>query len=650
MKNIIDFSSPESIENLKCVLLLFYSILSCVFIFLFFNKKKEISHVNINDKKLKNYVGKTSFFYQELYQKEFIIKMNNGLQKNLRFLYSTWLYIFFITLLVSFVSLFEIEQINKLNVNKWKDLAKEKKILSITAEVENENSDYEGQEFITILKDTIHFPLFVKYKSGLIDFHFPIEDSIRVTLDDFIIFNKANESLSNIELKFNTTDSLRIDSLYIKDSIDLIKRDYGKINNNNVYFFSSIFLKEEFELFIDSLNNFSVMKKDSIIKGIKTIDGWTTEHYKTDDNIIVNFVYPQKKIVQSINNTFIKLQYIISRKNDSDKKGLEYKADIDKRNGFYIKKDTNTFINKILRSYPKDTFKYQMFFDEYKTTDSTQINTIVNKINDNNKGKNQLSIKSHITKNWYSTLVIILSLITNVFLFLFFGFLNTKTDLFSKNENKYDVYGLYRILVIGIFFVILIILLLNAYLPRYSNYSTFFSSSFLFVIHLLVSLSSVIAIFGCWGSMNNTYTSFPWFFKLLMFFYAMTQFFELNIQYNHTFFNQIAELFLYFMAIVAKVFIIYILLYWAPKNKRILYFFFTSINNYRTENVYDDFVKILNILELEQENNKLINMPDNDLCFDKTLLKLQQENVKLKKKYADIRANYIVIKETKDNS
>jgi hypothetical protein len=114
----------------------------------------------------------------------------------------------------------------------------------------------------------------------------------------------------------------------------------------------------------------------------------------------------------------------------------------------------------------------------------------------------------------------------------------------------------------------------------------------MFAIRVVIALTSVIAIFGCWGSMNNSYSAFSEGFRFWMIFYAMTQIFEINLTYVDENFNKYAELVLFLVGIIAKFLMIRMLLYKLPKNKRAWWYFFTAVNNYRTENDYDDFKEI----------------------------------------------------------
>jgi len=628
-------------DNYSGIKILLYKAsfaLSGIFIVGFLIIKKYISRVEISNHHFKKYVGEASYFYKE-YFKSYKSSNNKydelklGIKKNLRFLYSTWFYVFFCTAIISVISIYQCR-----NEESFKKMINDKKIeqlmlkcsFSITADVEKENADYEKKQDIVTSKDSLRFPLLMKI--NCIDSFPPIIDSFPILTYSCLISDTLTINFVGYQAK---------DTLTIK-----------KDKNTNNWIIKDYPLKD-----IDTVTvkfvNFVPKKNDTVFTILKKTN---TNNWKIKGkNGAVNFVVPQTykgTYTFIIDSLGIEFECKISREKNPKYKGIKYRAEEDiGKNGSIIKEDNNEYIHKIVRSYPIETFIYQKFFDRYPLSPDN-INKLIEKIEIRNeikklieKEKLELKERTEIT-NWYSTVIAILSLFANVLLLLFFGFSNTKTDMFSRKENKSDVYVMYRTFVIGIFFVIFLILLLNALYPRYSNYSPIFSTSFLFVINLIIALTSVVAIFGWWGSMNSAYTSFPASFKLLMVLYAMTHFFELNIQYKDAF-NEVAELILYIVAIFAKVYIIFILLVWAPINKRILWFIFTGVNNYRTTEDYEDFAKIFDILELKQENKELKSKPK-DLNLDKTLLELKQENVKLKREYADVKSDHRIIKKIKN--
>ena len=694
-KNIIEMREDFYLCAI-CCLLGFSALLSVIFIGEFWCRRKKISNVGELEI-LDDYFGKISFLHKENNKenqtekdkKENKERIKRGLEKNMRFLYSTWFYVSLFTLFISVLSIFEQKKLYDLHQGNWDENTS---CYTVTAEVEKENIDYKIEKNITTTKDSLPFTLILKYKNkdwwNWINFRCPIKDTIIV---NFIEFDNNKSELSQIEKDFRTPDSVRIDSLKMKfkdystkDSvvyfinpkkaeadIDSFKKTLEKSDSlyldslnlkfvslekkhSNVLektkkyqtkdsvrfcFISSKKFKTDFDIFLDSLkiDTWRDFKIDSLGDRIKTLDKWwTVSSCEIANKITVYFVYPKRITLTSPNG--INLKCVIKREKNTDNEG----ADNEEKGGDKIKKDTNKYVHIIERSFPEDTLKHQRFFDEDSLNNcETKFNSIKDTIIENakkeatKKGKfeDDYEIKLKPTQNWFSTLETILSLLANVFLLLFFGFLNTKTDLFSKNEKKSGVFELYRIFVVGIFFIIALVLVLDTAFPWYSNYSPIFSQSFLFVINLIIALTSIIAVFGCWGSMNNSYTSFPWFFKLLMFLYAMTHFFELNIHYMEEDFNKWAVLFLYFIGVFAKGWIIYILLCWAPKKKRILWFFLTSVNNFRTEEDYDDFVEIFNIHELERENSELKKELTNNWNSHRTLLRLKKKNVELKQKF-----------------
>ena len=94
---------------IKIILLLISFFLSVLFLVLFHRKRKEMSFVNVNVKKLYKYVGKNSFFWEKakVYSKtrdeKEIREINNGIEKHLRFFYSTWFYVFICTGIISII-------------------------------------------------------------------------------------------------------------------------------------------------------------------------------------------------------------------------------------------------------------------------------------------------------------------------------------------------------------------------------------------------------------------------------------------------------------------------------------------------------------------------------------------------------------------
>jgi len=626
---------------LSCSLSLWFI---CSFIWKSVIQKKKIFSFKINEAEVNNYVGKTSFFSKTPPPCQ---EITDGLKKNLRFLYSTWFYVCVCTAIISLISIRQAyrEEIVK-TVDRWNTYdnwgIKDTFDCHIIAEVEKDNANYERKKDITTSKDTLFFPLNIRFKSRWIDFKYPIYDTLIVS---FVEFNKANTEFSKIEKSIRTVRSLEILKKKINSNKDLILKKYCTSDKRNVYFVGSKKFEKDLNIFIDSLKLDSLdIKLNSLENRIKYFkDDWRAIQHINSDSVFY-FIYPLIITLNGKNYPEIEFKCKMSHEKNPNSKNIKYRAKVEEK-GYIIIEDTNEDMNKIVRSDPKDSIKYQKFFNEFHPTDSlvTKLKEdIINteKEKQNEKGKRnvtkngEIPIKPYFIKNWYSTLTTMLSLLTNVFLLLFFGFLNTKTDLFLKKENKPDVYGLYRFFVIGIFFIILIILLLDVCFPFDAYFSPIFSSSFLFVINLIIALTSVIAIFGCWGSMSNSYTSFPFYFKFWMILYAMIHFFELNIHYIDESFNKYAEIILYLVAVVAKVLIIYILLRWAPKSKRILWYFFTSVNNYRTENDYNDFIKIFEIHELKRENEEL-----QDINSNKELLELKKINIASKREYAGLKKN-----------
>ena len=575
----------------KISLALFSCLLSFVFVIWFFIKKKNISNVEINGEKMNDYIGKESFFRKEYCKdrEKTIKKLKNGLSKNLRFFYSTWLCVFIFTGFLYFTFTIQCfkemeftkleEIINKGDIKANDDAIFKKYHFAIIADIESESPNYDiEKETIKTPKNFLEFPLKMRIKSprGTIIRDYPLNDKITV---DFTLKNteiaRFIDSISQDAKTVHLIDSvLKKDSSYPfgKDSI-IALLDSVSQDRITIRFVDNIFKDTIIVQIIDS-----VMKRieEEEYKGkIKT--------FKSDThNIPLKCkISREKKIVHRDIETL------------TSPEGEELK----------IKKDTNIFIHEILLLDTIFAPKYYGFFEK-STLPYGKIKNLINTLKQqkkdldssssksgqsqhNGKKDDSFTIKPVPVKNVYATFVTIFSLLANVFLMLFFGFLNTKTDLFAKEKDS-NTYVTYKYFVIGIFIVIVLIQLLITFFPQIQ-----FSDSFIFVIRTIIALTSIIAVFGCWGSMNNSYSSFYPFFKFLMLFYAMSQIFGLNIDYTETSsFNKAAELFLLLVALVARWLIIYILLVKFPKNKRALWYFFTSTNNYRTINDYEDFVKI----------------------------------------------------------
>jgi hypothetical protein len=192
--------------------------------------------------------------------------------------------------------------------------------------------------------------------------------------------------------------------------------------------------------------------------------------------------------------------------------------------------------------------------------------------------------KTHKKKDIYQSLTTILSMLTNVFLLSFFGFLNTQTDVFDKEADA-DNYSLLRMTSIFIFVLVCVIEGLYTYLPT--------SPSLYFVMEIIVAIISVIAVFGIWGSMNNQYTNFHPFFKCVVFMYAGAQIFAVFLEVD-----KIIPVILLYMVVIGKFCIIW-KIWKLDTDKRMSWFFLNQANEKRTNN-YSAFVKLLN----EEENKE----------------------------------------------
>ena len=508
----------------KKILSLISFVLWVVFMVLFFVRKKAIAQVEISKEKLEEYVGIKSFFYQKycVPNGDDISHLKNGLAKSLRFLYSTWFYVFILTGLSSLIFIFQPSP-EKFLKNESDNIDTSR--YSIIVETENENSDYEKKKDIVTYKDTLNFRLAMRIETTFIRFDYPIKDSVTVKFIDplekpfkrKVVLTSASDTVTikSLEKSFERKEILTS----ISDTVPV--------------------------KFIDSPNK-------------KPFIGYRE----------------QEETLTSINEKYY----------------FEFKCRIKReKNPNYKDKGDNEYVNKIVRSHPKDSIRYQKFFDKRELSycqSEELIKYIIEYTNKIDKEK----IKPTQEINLYLTFTTIFSLGANVFLLLFFGFLSAKTNLFQLKEKNTSTYLIFRNFVIGAFVVISLILFLDAiHFPPLR-----FSESFMFVIYLIAALTSVVAVFGSWGSMNNSYTLFsPW-FKLLIFFYAMAQFFELYFSYDDKLFSKYAELVLLIISAVVKVCIIVTLLCRFPKNKRALWYFLSTVNNIRTEEDYDDFVKIFN--------------------------------------------------------
>ena len=663
--NIIDIiDTMDTMDKCKLFFLALSALFSALFVGVFlckiikekfdFNISKSLNK-DTSEPVLNKYIGTESFFYKKKNKEE----INTGIKKYFRFLYLTYFSVCVLTLILSIFLIIGIFKNENYEMTNWREL--EISGFSITAEVEKENADYERQEFITTHKDSLPFSLVLKYKSTWIDFRYPIDDTVRVNfvkfgkekINDSVITLKSNKYGIELECKISRETNLNYKD--IKYRADPEKNGYIIRTDTNEYVHKIIRSYPESAIMYQRFFNeyeppptlrdslITLFIKNEIEKRAKKeedklIDSCTKEMVNDNINSLrkeKNFKEKEKNFTKEKRESFREKEKDKLKKDslriDTLTKSKQYRVLKEEIDSFTTKGIDSLTTKRIIDSLSKIT-------EEIKITEKIKI-------------PKKVKPKLTQTKNWYFTIASILSLFANVFYLLLFGFFNIETKLFTE-ERKSDVYRLYTVFVFGIFIIISLILFLDAYCPWYSNYSPIFSPSFLFVIRLIIALTSTIAVFGCWGSMNNLYTSFPWFFKFLMFFYAMSNFFELNLHYTDTPFNQVAELFLYFVGATAKIYVIYILLCWAPKYKRILWYSFTSINNFRTKNDYDNFVKIFDILKLEHENSELKRRPPDDpkkRTFDDELLKLKIENVILKEVFADVQPDHRIIKEIKDN-
>jgi len=196
-------------------------------------------------------------------------------------------------------------------------------------------------------------------------------------------------------------------------------------------------------------------------------------------------------------------------------------------------------------------------------------------------------------KDWHSFFVNLLSMLSNVFLLMFFGLLTAKTAIF-KNDINDENYLLLKLISIAILILICMI-----------DFSiTFFiwAPALHFAIETIIAIISVIAVFGIWGTLNNSYTDFGGFFKAFVFIYAAFQIFAVFIGNTNSTTNvaEVISIIMLYVVFVGKIFIILKILHLVA-NKRLSWFFLHEANEKRTTS-YEEFVKLF---ESENEFVKL---------------------------------------------
>ena len=606
----------------KCVIYLGSAGLPISFIIWFLIAGKRISQVDISVEKLTDYVGERSNFHtlchgnpnsndcsgnnknrKECGKEE----IKNGLEKNLRIFYSRWFGVFVIMAIIAIIMTFQY-WFHPIDNHSLLEMTPER--CSITVKVK-ENKDYKiEKKSLVTSKDTLKFPVMMEIKSS--DNNYPwikssyVIDTIIVTFDSAVKLDSVKE-LPIQSKKYSIPIICKIkreensDLKDIKYRIDAIERHESIVKKDTNDIINSIVLW--------CPDNIDRTKREQFFHQDTMQEEWFK---KVEDTIkpslitnllITNFI---KDAIKELKKELCK-EDSITPNTDQCPPGDTYKKKLDALRSIIglSKEEKNKSLNRFYNEFDKSLKKLEKRKQALLTTtlnaELDNIITGLNEVQKEKKSKQTLleelekilkdhEIKPPTIKNFYFTSTAILSLLVNVLLLLIFGFLNTKTDLFAKEKNS-DDYVVYKNFVIGTFIVICLILLVNFFVSAID-----FSDSLMFVMYLLIAVTSIIAIFGCWGSMNNSYSKFPDWFTFSIIFYAMTNFFELYLPYvSANSFSELIETFLFFVSCVGKWLIIWILLSWAPNNKRILWYFFTTTNNFRTENDYDDFKKIFSI-------------------------------------------------------
>jgi hypothetical protein len=532
--------------DILTLILYILSLLCSIWFFIHFAiKRKNIAKIEINRKELENYVGKKSYVYKEYCceskscqkdncicpnapESQKIERLIGGISKNLRFFYSTWFWTFFIITVGLSCSIVNIFYSQNIDFSKIMQSPYKHKIPTCGTES-------------------------AKYIYANIE---NIANSENIKIAEDIITNYA----------------------YLKDlKLPLVLR----VQSSSSYFWSGIIkdypLKDTITFQIDNIP----YQTDTVIHGKSKIykikfQYQISKHQLADlkNNRLREKLLEYNKLIKDTSNVFYRV------------KPIDKVNNVNLSSKFFVF-ETKTKINKITTEV-NNSINY---FDKKKQEFKDSISNIDEK---KQAFENRLAKLYNptpvIVKNIYQTSTTILSLLSNVVLLFFFGFLNTKTDLFGKEGDSKE-YLLFKNVVIVIFFIILLIKTLGFLFPEIH-----FSKSFSFIIDIIIALTSVIALFGCWGSINNSYMSFKgWgWFIFLMLFYAMTQNFEINsmLSNNNNKLNDWIEFAFAIIRLLSKVFIIIILLYSLPKNKRALWSFFSLANNIRTKEDYEDFQQI----------------------------------------------------------
>lgn len=202
------------------------------------------------------------------------------------------------------------------------------------------------------------------------------------------------------------------------------------------------------------------------------------------------------------------------------------------------------------------------------------------------KTDNYLSFGLKRQKDVNSLLINLLSMLSNVFLLVFFGFLNAKTDIFEHEINNDNYLWLKQISIVGFVLICLI-----------DVFAIFIGiPSIHFAIETITAIVSVIAIFGVWGSLKNSYTDFGWVFTLAVFIYAASQILAVFLDNKNNnpdkkvSVSDIMTISMLFIVLIGKIFIIFKILR-LFNTKRLSWFFLNEVNNGRTDS-YEKFMNL----------------------------------------------------------
>jgi len=197
---------------------------------------------------------------------------------------------------------------------------------------------------------------------------------------------------------------------------------------------------------------------------------------------------------------------------------------------------------------------------------------------------NDLHFEFKRQKDIKSFLINSLSMLSNVFLLILFGFLNAKTDIFEHEIND-DNYLWLKLISIAGFVLVCFIDAIAIFIGV---------PSLNFAMETIIAIVSVIAVFGVWGSLKNSYTDFGWGFTLIVFIYAAAQILAVFLD-NENATSKISisdtmTISMLFIVLIGKIFIIFKILH-LVNTKKLSWFFLHKANEGRTDS-YEKFVNL----------------------------------------------------------